>query len=236
MKKLYKAALLAALGLASVMAAQAQTTYNNGDLLVGVYNSSASQTYVLDLGQFSTAAVDGNIWNLSAALTSAGMWNSISGSLKAGTQFGVIGYSGTATGATGNGKYIYTTYDPALGTPATIGNKATFNLITPDILAIGQNAGLQANGTAYSWDTQTINGGFFGSSSINPNVAQGFAATFYADQANGSQAPLLDFNLSSAGVLSYGAVAVPEPSTYGLLAGAGLLIVSLRNKFSRKQA
>jgi hypothetical protein len=42
------------------------------------------------------------------------------------------------------------------------------------------------------------------------------------------------FTLNSNGVLDF--TAVPEPSTYGLLAGAGLLVVSLRNQLRRKQA
>jgi hypothetical protein len=43
---------------------------------------------------------------------------------------------------------------------------------------------------------------------------------------------------TGAGKLTYtpSTVAVPEPSTYGLLAGAGLLIVMLRNRLSRKSA
>lgn len=38
------------------------------------------------------------------------------------------------------------------------------------------------------------------------------------------------------GIATLSSAAVPEPGTYGALAGAGLFLVSLRNKFGRKQA
>jgi len=42
------------------------------------------------------------------------------------------------------------------------------------------------------------------------------------------------FTLDSQGTVTFGAV--PEPSLYGLLGGAGLLGVCFRNQFRRKQA
>jgi hypothetical protein len=41
------------------------------------------------------------------------------------------------------------------------------------------------------------------------------------------------FTLDNTGTVTFNAV--PEPSAYGIIAGAGLLVVSLRNRFSKKQ-
>jgi hypothetical protein len=47
----------------------------------------------------------------------------------------------------------------------------------------------------------------------------------------------LTINLSGAGDISYTSdvvSAVPEPATYGLLSGAGMLLLGLRRQFCRK--
>src|SRR5262249_44719333 len=63
---------------------------------------------------------------------------------------------------------------------------------------------------------------------------------FRATQANGvfSFYGTLSLNLSgtSFGITYDPVSAVPEPSTYGLLAGAGLLVVALRRKLSTSRA
>ena len=52
----------------------------------------------------------------------------------------------------------------------------------------------------------------------------------------GSEVTDLPFLLDpTSGTLTYGAP-VPEPSTYALLAGAGMLALAFRNKLVRKQA
>jgi len=68
MRTSLKAALLAVLGLASVMAAQA-VTYN-GDLIVG-FTKASGNDLVYDLGA-ETTITNGQKWNLGSALATAG--------------------------------------------------------------------------------------------------------------------------------------------------------------------
>jgi hypothetical protein len=44
------------------------------------------------------------------------------------------------------------------------------------------------------------------------------------------------FVIDSSGDVAYDVTAVPEPSTYGLLAGAGLLAFALRRQFNGQNA
>ena len=41
------------------------------------------------------------------------------------------------------------------------------------------------------------------------------------------------FSLATDGTLTYGSVAVPEPASFGALAGLGMLLVSLRRQFMK---
>jgi len=235
MTKLYKAALLAALGLASVATSQA-ATYNQ-DLLVG-FTTQSGNDLVYDLG--SSAAVLGgragvnDTRNLSSFLTgnlstySADFW-------------GVIGDNKTAQLPA---HAVYTT----IQAPGTVSGTSQWSPIDGATRSIyssfatagaGQSVSTAASG-ANSWNSQTINPSLstqYINAYGNPNV-QGLTSIDLQQVLNDGSSPTSvgTFSLSNAGVLSFSPVAVPEPSTYGLIAGAGLLIVSLRNKFARKQA
>ena len=228
MKNSYKIALLAALGLASI---SAKADYTSGDLLVGVYQPGVSQTTYVDIGQFS-GLTQGETWDLTTALTAAGLQN-----LTSTAEFGVVGVSGSTLWATGVGQTL---------------SKGSYNNVATAVMSIGNNPAIESTGTSYSWDTQTFNdppaSGTLIGGGMNVDAALGNQDTLYTDISGTSvgRPPVLTdgtftqdsfFTLTSNGgddVLTYGAV--PEPSTYGLLAGAGLLFITLRNKPSRKIA
>jgi hypothetical protein len=89
---------------------------------------------------------------------------------------------------------------------------------------------------------------FYGTGGVNPAVAIPASGIVYEDlwEVVGSSSAqtaadiyegYFAFNANTDSLTFTGAaVSVPEPTTYGLLAGAGLLVVSLRNQFRRKQA
>jgi hypothetical protein len=224
--QLYKAALLAALGLASVSA----QAYTSGDLLVGVYQSGDANTTVVDLGSFSSLQ-NGEQWNLSSALSAAGI------TLTSSSLFGVVGFTGV-------GPTAYVTGAGAANVPNVESSAAGINGdLGNDIASIKLGTVNITSGNGLDWYTETVNpngganGGVYADSGDNVNATVGTADTLYTVVGNGSDpTALLNFNLTTGGELTYGTVAVPEPATYGLFAAAGLLIVSLRNKFSRKQA
>ena len=238
MKKLYKAALLAALGLGSVVAAQA-TTYNN-DLIVGFTVANGNDA-IYDLGAESSL-VNGETWNLASLLSGYNLNN---------VQWGVIGSAGPSTGGTGfnNQRFVYST-DTII--PNTVSGKTAWAAVNgtaiPSIYAnfsaagAGQSLSIAASDPNSWYGSTTYDGGNANTSDFfnaygNPNVTGLNSIGFYQAIANGSDPTLLgSFTLGNGGIMTFNATSVPEPITFGAFAGAGLLLVSLRNQLRRKQA
>lgn len=238
MKSSYKLTLLAALGLAGVTAAHAQayndgTSTQPGDLVVGVYQPGSANTEVIDLGSASSLT-SGEMWNLSSGLTAAGIT-----ALTSTAQFGVVGDLASSTGADA----VYATTGGS--TPNKINGTSAFASIDSGMgtVAVGpQGVGSQNLSGGWDWKTSadptSPNGTVAANLGYSPSVlvtGQAFLWTILDNNSAPSEDGYFTLN-TGTDVLTFNTVAVPEPTTYGLLAGAGLLLVSLRNTFSRKQA
>jgi hypothetical protein len=214
MKKHIKA-LLMAVAASAVVASTAHAA--SGDLIVGFEHGSGN-TYVVNLGQFSALA-NGTTWSLGSQLAAAGFNASTPGS---GVNFGVIGFNNLDS-------TLYSTFGPVDPTSDFNGAKTVVN-------TINNNNHTQAFGSGLDWFTETENtfaaGNWFGNTLNNPNATQPGAATLNSFGLDSSTtASFLDFTLGADGTLTYGVVAAPEPSTYGLVAGLGLLLVAFRRQF-----
>ncbi|HLH56756.1 MAG TPA: PEP-CTERM sorting domain-containing protein [Verrucomicrobiae bacterium] len=243
MKTSLKTTMLAVAGMALMIDA-AHAQYAAGDLVAG-FTSGSGNDVIYDLGQFSNFS-NGETWNLLSALTSSpGGYANLNG-----LNWGVVGAQ--STGLNSALKTVYSTVAHGQSTaPVNIPNTSTFNGIATSVNTIGQwvtagsPAGIIASSDPASWNGETIVGGsgtFFnnyGSATpSDPNSATPASFTsgsvvedLYGVKANNTAATLLGtFTLSSTGVLTFNAVAVPEPSTYGVLAGLGLLAVCLRRQ------
>jgi hypothetical protein len=222
MRKQIKLAALAA--AAGMVAASAQAANYNSDLIVG-FTSGSGSDFVYDLGAESSLTA-GETWNLSSFLGSFTL---------SSVQWGVIGDKlniGTAWATT-----------TGLFTPGTIGNLQTLSPIDSATATIygnlpaagaGQNASVDHTFDA-SWNVETINPDLdsdYVNQFVNPNVTGEVSDYFYSVKDNGSDPTLVgNFSLDGSGTLTFNPV--PEPSTIGLITGAGLLMLALRNKFRR---
>lgn len=256
-KNLYKAALLAALGLGGIAAAQA-TTPMSGDLVIGFTSTTVgTQNYVIDLGQFPAMGVNDQLGSLLDVPTLTGIF----GTDLSGVSVGIVGFAGSATTTT-----LYTSTTRNSGpfsvpfnladstTPATPAANGFVTSAAGDVASLNVG-GAFPRGTATSQVAQDWNG----------NIAQdwqtaGYATTDFADEVgnpmgtlasdgNGGYSINLDlyqdgygtanrpfayqgyFNLDINGntaSLTYNPV--PEPTVCSLLGGAGLLLLGLRRK------
>jgi len=225
MKNLYKAALLVALGLGGVATTQAQTAYNS-DLIIGFTSTTGSDT-MFDLGSASSL-VNGETWNLDSL---------ISGYTLSSVDWGVIG-------TTTSGHNSYLTFNPSFGTPPAVDSQGNWTPIKTAVATLYDNfatAGAGESATVLasasdSWNAETLNptlGTDYINENANPNVEGETSAYFYEQADNGSTPTALGtFSLASDGVVTFD---VPEPATYGLLAGGGLLLFSFRHQLRRNK-
>ena len=236
---MYQAAVLAALGLASVTAAQA-VSYN-GDLLAG-FTTASGTDLVYDLG--SVANVLGNNggagWDLTAALTAAGLDSSLST-----VQWGVVG-----SGTTVNHSPIVWATSLTGPSPINSGNfgsirSAVGSLMANDFTTAGLgNYATPGYGAAFSWYSQTaqtvangLSGTAFAALDLNPNTTGlGMISLYDQNSSDSSVTQYGTFALSqNAGIITL--TEVPEPSVNALMAvGGGVLMLVGRNKFGRKQS
>jgi len=253
MKNLYKAALLAALGLISVTAAQAQSasgTINNNDLVLGFTSTvnGVSQDYILDLGQIPTAP------NTQLGGISLSAFNSIFGANLANGQVnaGIVG--GLPSGT----QDVITSTLQGAGAPSVSPSKGNISGAAGTVSGLQLGAVSQSSSASFFQniaETPSTAGAaansFAGYLASNPLSTIGTSETLtldlYKDTFSGKTGTtgwsfIGDIALDLSGpTLSAvfdptSTAAVPEPATYGMLAGAGLLAVSLRRQVSRKTA
>jgi hypothetical protein len=244
MKRIYKAALLAALGLAGVSAAQAQTE----DVLLGFNDAagptSAQNDYVIDLGYtgsglVAAAIADGGSIDLSSTFSASLFSSAFS------TDPNYL--ADVAMGAVSGSQFPI--YPESLYQTVKLNNisRAQFNNATG--LAGASDIGKYASTSTTGWTafispspSQTV-GGTLAQYSGNPLelIGGGFRIeelyeTSLASSGGTPTAPVdvghFTFDLGSDSVI----FSVPEPSTYALATCASLLALSLRRKFIRNNA
>lgn len=230
MKNQLKAALLTVAVAAAAFSSQAATY--NGDLIIG-FTVQSGNDLMYDLGSVSSL-VNGETWNLNSLLGA---------SLNTSTvKWGVIGtdYNNGKGYSTKVGVNTALTANKLVGADTAItGMVGLFggSGIAGPSIAAGQS--LSGSSTlANNWNPQTTGSAVtaWKTKWENPNTTGYSTVSFFQATDAGVTTQLGSFSFANDGIVTYNAVAVPEPATYGALAGAGLLIVSLRNQFRRKQA
>jgi hypothetical protein len=253
---LYKAALMAALGLAGAMTARAQ--YANDDLILGFTSNYGGNTtdYLVDLGQIPTG---GNITaNEETSLNVSGFswstFNTYFGSALANNAVN-LGIVGAHAGSTGN--VIFSEYNngsgatvlsPGSSTPPADTRSALQNgAAIPESLTLGpvaQGGNSFYNLVAENPNTDGAAANSFAGYVDNPLSTLGSGETIVFDLYEDS------YSLAGAGSWAYdGNVTVslngealsavydvPEPATYALFGSMGVLLLGMRRRRSSRIA
>jgi hypothetical protein len=241
--KLTRIICAAALVALATGSAQATTTYNNGDLFLGVYSQSTSSDYLIDLGQSFN-------FNISFSIPISGLTtdlNSIVGTGWATNDsvfFSVFG----GTVLTSRTEEMYATNPSGAGTPwqtATTGESAIGSAINSIELAYSNNTSNVPSGNpqAYEQGDSDANSYYFWMNNGGESLG------YFNPTIDANPSSPLDFEYLAAGSvhnatdlgtftldgpnnsLDFSTAAVPEPSTLAaFLVGAAALIAVRRRR------
>lgn len=245
MNKLAKVAVVVA-GLALV--AQVANAANN-DLLLGFNGNSSSSDYVINLGNSTSLFNSSSVVDLSSDF-SLSTFNSTFSSVN-GTKMGAGGGTSSLNpiffftenrGSAGDSSTALSLTPPSITTTVASGAAGAFNGISP-FPAAGTGT-LINNGNATSFTSQMTT--LQNNTGLNPSTAIGSGVIYedlwQATKTTGTSTAwvykgYLTFDTTGANpLLTFTPTAVPEPSTYGLFGGMGILALAMRRQLRRKNA
>src|SRR5262245_35509370 len=224
---------------AIAMVATAKAQYAPGDLVIGVTGGAVNDV-LFDLGAGTSLPTSGTL-NLSSFLSSSLLQGNDYTSL-AGKFVGVIGERPTPGGTTGN-QGIWSTKPHGAAAPATLASLSAFNgarLAVDSTGGLIDGTGSPANSIAVdktdpnSWNANVRNGGANSFTSTYGDASVPFAGSstvldlYYEKWQDAPTGPALLGTLTLGSDYSLSFEAVPEPTTFGLFAGLGLLVLGLR--------
>jgi len=263
MKNSYKAALLAVLGLMAATSSQALTTdlslgFND---LAGP--SSAQNDYVIDIGSYANFTTTATL-NLSGDLN-ASTFSQAYIQTSGGSTLDANWMNDVAVGVVGannpvSSRSLYSTFlTPPSGTITGGNEKSSINQavsIAPGEYSSSSGLGAQ-NGWSFfvapsptlaqtAGQTETTIAQYLGqnpeqllsSGIITENLYENTQANQVANGSAFTELGTFNINLNTDTITFTGidAAPVPEPASYGLVGGFGLLLVCLRRQFVKKNA
>ena len=257
MNKIATTAVLAIAAALFTQGARGQS-YNDDDLILGFNLNGGASDYVINLGSSSTIVGGSSVVDLSGSFNRS-TFNSLWAS-PTGPRVGVVGGANSTsvdvfqTATRGGGVGASAAVKGSEAVPATI-NITTKSKLQGDLGAlIAANLTLSTAGSSVVDSSKnytskiagsTIGGTttWWGQQSVNPQSTFDVTGIVYEDLFFGTAGGAYSYqgyftiDLSgSSGSITFtpkDLVAVPEPRTYGIIAGAGLLWLTLRGKFGR---
>ena len=258
MKRFTKTAMLGAAVGAVLVSQSAQAGFTVNDLYLGFTQSSASSDLIIDLGQASSLIGASSVVDLSSDLAGLSTFNSTFNTSANGVGMAVVGgdnvfgsfgvfatqvrSGGAGTAAIPGSSLTATPHSSS----AMSGGASAVSAIMSSVVGGLPTAGNQASDTTKSYSATEVNGAttFLGKTGVQPAGTIGSSGIMYEDlwAATTTKA----YTYEGFFTFNYGAdsltftpaslvvSAVPEPGMYGVMAGAGLLVLSVRRQFSRK--
>jgi hypothetical protein len=217
--------MLAAVALGAAVSAQAAAY--NGDLIIG-FTAGSGNDFEFDLGQQSSLT-GGQTFDLHTQLSGFNLstvnWGVVGTQLVGANHFSWS----TANSTPLAGLAAWSKVNTAVGTIYGLGFAGT---------GPGDSSSPSSADPA-SWNQEMLQGTIstqYRNVYVNPNTVGTGTANFLAVTAgaSGTTSTIGTFTLDNTGMLTF--TAVPEPSTYGVLAGMGLLALCLRRQFVNKAA